>query len=105
MGGFFDFSLLDVWNNPVVQILRAGTKLGLKAATSASAKAEHDGTLSTEMAEIHRLATSGDSSAQCFLALCYAEQQEYESASYWLMQSAEQGNEHALKIVDMLQKG
>ena len=105
MGGFFNFSIFDVLNQPAIQVLKAGIKYGAKAVTSASAKAEHDGTLSTEMAEIHRLATSGDSSAQCFLALCYAEQREFESASYWLMQSAEQGNEHALKIVDMLQKG
>jgi len=105
MKAIFDFSLLDVWNNPIVQILRATTKVGVKAVESANAKADNQNIATSEQSELSSSAWAGDSNAQCAMALYYAEKQDYEQATYWLMKSVEQGNEYAIEILDMLQSG
>jgi len=101
--GHFAFSILDFWNRPEIRILRAGAKLGAKALASASANADNERITPPELAELLHDAQSGDSNAQVLLAVHYAENRDLEKANYWLNESAEQGNEYALEIVDMLQ--
>ena len=103
--GIFNFSLLDVWNRPEVQLLRAGAKYGAKAISSANAKEENQNITTSEQSELSNSAWAGDSNAQYEIALYYAEKQDYEQATYWLMKSVEQGNEYAIEILDMLQGG
>ena len=99
----FDFTLLDVWNRPEIQILRAGTKLAVKGISSANAK-ENSRTAGTpEFMELMDEVRNGNANAQCELALYFAENQDFEQAYYWLNESAEQGNEYALEILDLLQ--
>ena len=101
--GFFDFSLLDVWNRPEMQILRKGTKITAKAISSASAKADDEAIGTSEVSELLSGAQLGNSNAQCALALHYIKEENFEKAVFWLEKSAAQGNEHALAIIDHLQ--
>lgn len=102
--GILDFSLLDVWNHPVLKITRGAVKLAAKGISTANAKAESNEIATPELTEIINEAKKGDSNSQCALALYYAEKQEFEKATYWLDKSAEQGNEYALEIQDLLQE-
>ena len=103
MGGIFDFSLLDVWNRPEIQLLRYGTKLAAKGISSANAKAESAKASIPEYDELVLDALGGNSDAQCLLALRYAEKQDSEKALFWLEKSAKQGNEYAKEILDLYQ--
>ena len=105
MGGIFNIGLLDIWNDPAMRVLRGGMKLGAKAIMSASAKADNERVATSELAELMDGAWKSNSDAQCALALHYAENRDYEKATYWLIKSAQQGNEYALEILDMLQDG
>ena len=101
--GFFNFSPLDFWNRPEIQILRAGAKLGARVLASSNANDDNEKMTTPELSELLRGAQSGNSSAQVLLAVHYAENRDFENATYWLEKSAEQGNEYALEIIDMLQ--
>jgi len=105
MGEFFNFSLWDVIGHPVLKAMGKILGTGAKAATSANAKTENEEMTPAEISEIRYHARAGDSNAQVLLAVHYAENQEFELATYWLEKSAEQGNEHALGIIEMLQEG
>ena len=94
--GFFDFSLLDVWNNPITQILRGGTKLAAKGIASAI---ENSGDEPAELAELLDVAKSGDADAQCGLAMYYVNNREFEKAKFWFEKSAKQGNEDAIELL------
>ena len=103
MPGLFEFSILDIWNRPEIQLLRAGTKMAVKGATTAYAKEQSKGTATAEFVELMTNAKNGDADAQCELALYYAEKHDFNEASHWLIKSAEQGHQHALEILDLLQ--
>ena len=105
MGNIFDFTLMDLWNHPAIRLLRGGAKLGARAIASANAKAKNYELAPAELMDMRQYASAGDSDAQVVLALHYMENQELETAVYWLIQSAKQGNEKALGIIEMLQEG
>lgn len=102
MGAFFDFSLLDVWNNPVTKVLRWGTKTAVKGIASANAKEEMETAGTSEFEELLNEAKNGDSDAQLALAIYYAEEKNAEKFVYWLDKSAEQGNEQALELLELV---
>ena len=97
------FTLLDVWNDPTIRMLRAGTKFTVKALASAKAKYEIEKVKPSELAELMEDANAGNSNAQSLLGLHYFEQGDEGSAYYWLNRAARQGNEHAINILDSLQ--
>lgn len=88
-----------------MKLLREGTKATVKYAKSESAKAENAEIATSELEELTRLAKWGDAQCQCDLALYYAEKRDFDMATYWIEKSAAQGNERALEIIEMLQKG
>jgi TPR repeat protein len=100
-----NFSLLDVWNRPEIRLLRWGTKKAVQGITTANTKSKIAEISTTEFAELLSEAQNGDSNAQCVLALYYAEKQDYEKFTDWLVKSAKQGNETALGIAKSLQEG
>ena len=100
----FDYTLMDVWNQPAVKVLRFGTKMAVKAAMSAEAKAEAKRVNTSELTDLINKAHNGDSNAQFSLALYNAENQDFNNCIYWLKKSAKQGNGHALGLLDMLQE-
>jgi len=103
MGNLLNMTLLDFWNDPAIRLLRFGTKVVAKAATSAYAKGQIDNAKPTELSELFARASDGDSHAQYFLSLHYSEQKDYNSAMYWLEKSAQNGSEHAKEVLEMLQ--
>jgi len=103
--GFFNFKLLDIWNDPAMQLLRKGTKTAVKSALSAKAKAAHEIVTTEDLRELLDLAQSGHSDAQCEVALYHIGNGDYKMAPYWLEKAVAQGNERALEIMEMLQKG
>jgi len=103
MGRFFNFSLLDLFNDPAIKLLRGGAKICMKIIASASANEDNEKITTPELAELLHGAQTGNSNAQVLLSVHYAENGNFEMATYWLKKSADQGNEHALEIVDMLQ--
>jgi len=103
MAGIFNDSLWDLWNDPIVKILRGGVKLGVKAYTSAESKSANETITTSELAEILSEARSGNSDTKYLLALQYAEKQDFEKADYWLEKSAKQGNINALELQELLQ--
>ena len=103
--GFFTLSLWDFINHPALKLTGKAMKLGAEAFISASTKAGNENILPSELMEILQAAQAGDSNAQALLALHYAENEDFEKFTYWIFQSAEQGNEYALEILDSLQGG
>ena len=102
--GFFNFSLWDVINHPALKLTGKAMKLGANAVMSASTKEVNNALAPSELLELLQNAQAGDSDAQVHLALYYAEKQDFDKATYWLFQSAQQGNEYALGIIDSLQE-
>ena len=102
MGQFFNFSIMDLWNNPTMKVLRTGTKLAVKGIASASAKAEIEEISPAEFRELLEKARGGNSAAQCDLGLYYAQNEYFEEAEIWLKKSAKQGNEQAREILEMM---
>ena len=103
--GFFDFTIWDVINHPISKLTGKTLKLGAEALGSAITKAENEALTPTELTELLNEAQAGNSDAQTLLALHYAENQDYEKFTYWILKSAQQGNEYALQIIDSLQEG
>jgi len=105
MGEFFNLSLFDLLINPVTKGLWDAAHLAASASASAQIKERIRQITTSELDAIVAAADSGDADAQCLLALCYADFDEHDAASYWFRKSAENGNERALQIQDMMQRG
>ena len=96
-----NYSLLDVWNHEALKIFRGGTKLVFKGISSAIEKEKIKASETPELVGLFELAESGNSYAQCDLGLYYIEKKDYKTALYWFEQSAEQGNEKAIEIMNL----
>jgi len=103
MGGFFNFNIFDVLNQPAIQVLKAGIKYGAKAVTSAGAKEEHEDYKGDGFSEMLYQAEQGDVDAQFDVALYYASWRSHDKTMEWLNKAAENGHEQAQEILDMLQ--
>jgi len=101
----FNYSIWDVINHPVLKMTGKGVKTVVKGMASMEAKAANEAIVPPDTAEMLDDARRGNSDAQCALAIHYAQKQDYESASFWLEKSAAQGNEYALEILEMWQRG
>ncbi|MCL2500469.1 MAG: hypothetical protein FWE90_09045 [Defluviitaleaceae bacterium] len=103
MGGFFNFSLWDVINHPAIRTTYQVAKLGVKAISSASAKAEYNKITVSDIAKIKDDALNGDSNAELMVAMYYTQEDDFDRGLYWLERSAKHGNEQAKAVLDMLQ--
>jgi len=99
----FNMTLMDLWNDPAIRLLRFGAKTATKAAMTAYTKSENEKISTSELSDLTTKAHNGDSNAQYLLAMRCYENQEFDDANYWLRKSARQGNEHAQEILGMMQ--
>ena len=103
MGQFFNFKLLDIWNDPAMKILRGGIKVGGKTIASTHTKKNYEQSTTTEQEKLLKAAQAGDSTAQYNLALDYLGEGDLKQYNYWLKRSAQQGNVSALELLGALQ--
>ena len=100
-----NYSLLDVWNQPALKILRWGTKKTVQAISSAHEKSKNAEISTSEFAELLSEAEAGNAEAQCELAIYYFQKKDNTKGTEWLIKSASLGNETALEILDSIQLG
>jgi len=105
MDANFNFKPGDVLGHPALTLTGKLLKFVLNALFTTNEKNNNKNIITSEVSELLQGAHAGNSNAQLLLAVYYAENQNLEKAIYWLEQSASQGNETALEILDSLQEG